>query len=58
MSDFSDWRDVKAKAREIDPRWDDADRVAQRALMREQMLALVGGARSVSTSPEVGPRVS
>ncbi|WP_213009376.1 hypothetical protein [Paractinoplanes toevensis] len=34
MSDFTDWRDVKAKAREIDPHWHDADRVEQRALMR------------------------
>jgi hypothetical protein len=39
MSGASNWRDVKAKAREIDPSWDTPERRARRAAMREQMLA-------------------
>ncbi|GIF24182.1 DNA-binding XRE family transcriptional regulator [Actinoplanes tereljensis] len=54
MSDFTDWRDVKAKAREIDPHWDDADRLEQRALMREQMLASISGARLADIRKQLG----
>ncbi|WP_405092383.1 helix-turn-helix domain-containing protein [Micromonospora sp. NBC_01392] len=45
MTDWANWRDVKAKAREVDPSWDDADRVARRSRLREQMLASVSGAQ-------------
>lgn len=54
MSEFTDWREVKAKARELDPQWDDADRVARRALMREQMLASVSGARLAEIRKKLG----
>jgi hypothetical protein len=34
----TNWRDVKAKARAVDPTWDGAERVARRRRMRGQML--------------------
>ncbi|MEU7770834.1 helix-turn-helix transcriptional regulator [Micromonospora taraxaci] len=45
MTGGVDWRDVKAKAREIDPSREHPDRVARRAQQREQMLASVSGAQ-------------
>jgi hypothetical protein len=42
---MTNWRDVKAKACTIDPLWNSADRVAQRARIREEMLASVSGAQ-------------
>jgi DNA-binding XRE family transcriptional regulator len=45
MSSASNWRDVKAKARAVDPEWDNPQRVARRGGMREQMAASVSGAR-------------
>jgi hypothetical protein len=45
MSSESHWRDVKAKARAIDPEWDHPKRVVRRGRIREQMLASVGAAR-------------
>ncbi len=39
MTEASNWRDVKARARAADPTWDGAERVARRQQMREQMLA-------------------
>ncbi|WFE33696.1 helix-turn-helix transcriptional regulator [Micromonospora sp. WMMD975] len=45
MTDWANWRDVKAKVREVDPSWDDSDRVARRGRLREQMLASVSGAQ-------------
>ncbi|MEV0129003.1 hypothetical protein AB0H83_11165 [Dactylosporangium sp. NPDC050688] len=44
MTEASNWRDVKARARAADPIWDGAERVARRQQMREQMLALVNRA--------------
>jgi hypothetical protein len=45
MNEPSNWRDVKAKARDADPEWDAPERVSRRALMREQMLASISGAQ-------------
>jgi DNA-binding XRE family transcriptional regulator len=39
------WREVKAKARRIDPTWDTPDRAAHRARIRDDMLAAVSGAQ-------------
>lgn len=39
MSDTVSWRDVKAKARVVDPRWDSSERTARRREMRERLLA-------------------
>jgi hypothetical protein len=57
MTEATNWRDVKAKARAADPTWDSAERVAWRQQMREQMLASVSGAqwpRSGSSSARLG----
>jgi len=37
----TNWRDVKAQARAIDPERDNAERVERRADMRREMLASV-----------------
>ncbi|WFE38399.1 helix-turn-helix transcriptional regulator [Micromonospora sp. WMMD998] len=54
MTDWANWRDVKAKAREVDPSWDDADRVARRGRLREQMLASVSGAQLAEIRKQLG----
>lgn len=54
MSEASNWRDVKAKARAADPTWDSAPRVARRAELREQMLASVSGAQLAEIRRKVG----
>jgi DNA-binding XRE family transcriptional regulator len=54
MSTASNWRDVKATARAIDPAWDTAERVAQRARMREEMLASVSGAQLAEIRKQLG----
>src|SRR5919197_5140983 len=54
MSSGADWRDVKAKARELDPTWDEPDRVARRGRMREQMLASVSGAQLAEIRKQLG----
>lgn len=54
MSTASNWRDVKARARDADPDWDSADRVARRAEMREQMLASVSGAQLAEIRKQLG----
>jgi DNA-binding XRE family transcriptional regulator len=54
MSTESTWRDVKAKAREADPEWDSAARVARRARMREEMLASVSGAQLAEIRKQLG----
>lgn len=41
MTGSANWRDVKAKARALDPHWDDSDRVARRQQMRTEMVAAV-----------------
>ena len=45
MSEPTRWRDVKARARAADPTWDTEDRTTRRAVVRQQMLALVSGAQ-------------
>jgi DNA-binding XRE family transcriptional regulator len=54
MTEASNWRDVKARAREIDPTWDSADRVARRAHMRQEMLAAVSGAQLADIRKQLG----
>ncbi|GAB3065397.1 helix-turn-helix domain-containing protein [Micromonospora schwarzwaldensis] len=54
MTDWANWRDVKAKAREVDPSWDDADRVARRSRLREQLLASVSGAQLAEIRKQLG----
>ncbi|MEH1167676.1 helix-turn-helix transcriptional regulator [Micromonospora sp. CPCC 205539] len=54
MSGGVDWRDVQAKAREIDPAWEHPDRVTRRARQREQMVASVSGARLGEIRKQLG----
>lgn len=54
MSTPSNWRDVKAKARAIDPEHDSEERVARRAQMREQMLASVSGVQLAEIRKQLG----
>jgi DNA-binding XRE family transcriptional regulator len=54
MSTGSNWRDVKAKAREADPEWDNPDRVGRRSRMREEMLASVSGAQLAEIRKQLG----
>jgi DNA-binding XRE family transcriptional regulator len=54
MTDYVNWRDVKAKARAIDPERDSAERVAQRQQMRERMLASVTGVRLAEIRRQLG----
>ena len=54
MNESSNWRDVKAKARALDPSWDSNERVARRRQMREQMLASVSGAQLAEIRQHLG----
>jgi DNA-binding XRE family transcriptional regulator len=54
MSTAANWHDVKAKARTVDPQWDNPDRVARRGRMREQMLASVSGAQLAEIRKQLG----
>ena len=54
MTEATNWRDVKAKARAADPNWDSAERVARRQQMREQMLASVSGAQLAEIRQQLG----
>jgi DNA-binding XRE family transcriptional regulator len=54
MTDAVRWEDVKAKARAIDPTWDNDERVAQRREIREQMLASVSGAKLAEIRHQLG----
>jgi DNA-binding XRE family transcriptional regulator len=54
MTEAANWRDVKAKARAIDPTWDSTERVARRKQMREQMLAAVSGAQLAEIRQQLG----
>ncbi|GHJ10208.1 hypothetical protein TPA0907_45750 [Micromonospora humidisoli] len=54
MSNGSDWREVRAKAREIDPSWDDPERVTRRGRFRERMLASVSGAQLADIRRQLG----
>jgi hypothetical protein len=50
MTEFTDWRHVKTKARALDPGWDGADRAERRRQMREQMLASVSEAHPAASA--------
>ncbi|RZU50524.1 hypothetical protein EV385_2296 [Krasilnikovia cinnamomea] len=39
MTEAANWRDVKVKARAVDPSWDTEERGERRRQMRERMLA-------------------
>jgi DNA-binding XRE family transcriptional regulator len=54
VSAASNWRDVKAKAREADPQWDAVERVQRRVRMREEMLAAVSGAQLAEIRKQLG----
>jgi DNA-binding XRE family transcriptional regulator len=54
MTEPANWRDVKAKARAVDPTWDNNERVARRQQMREQMLAAVSGAQLAEIRQHLG----
>jgi DNA-binding XRE family transcriptional regulator len=54
MTDAVNWRDVKAKARALDPTWDGEERVTRRQQMREQMLAAVSGAQLAEIRQQLG----
>lgn len=54
MSKPSNWREVKAKARTVDPTRDSEERVARRARMREEMLASVSGAQLAEIRRQLG----
>lgn len=54
MTEPTNWRDVKAKARATDPAWDDPNRVDRRRQMREHMLAAVSGARLAEIRKQLG----
>jgi DNA-binding XRE family transcriptional regulator len=54
VTEAANWRDVKAKARAIDPTWDSNERVARRRHMREQMLAAVSGAQLAEIRQQLG----
>jgi len=55
MSDTAAWHDVKARARRIDPSWDDAERVTRRGQLRDQMLASINGAQSTGDPADDAP---
>jgi hypothetical protein len=46
VTEFVNWRDVKAKARAADPTWDSPERVEQRHQIHEQMIATIAEAGS------------
>ncbi|MEV0561580.1 helix-turn-helix transcriptional regulator [Dactylosporangium sp. NPDC050588] len=54
MTEASNWRDVKSKARAADPTWDSTERVTRRREMREQMLASVSGAQLADIRKQLG----
>jgi DNA-binding XRE family transcriptional regulator len=54
MSEFTDWDDVKAEARQMDSHWDDPERVERRRQMGAQMLASVSGFRLAEIRKQLG----
>jgi DNA-binding XRE family transcriptional regulator len=54
MNKPTKWRDVKAKARAMDPALDAPERTARRARMREDMLASVSGAQLAEIRKQLG----
>ena len=54
MTEAANWRDVKAKARAIDPTRDSTERTARRQEMRAQMLAAVSGIQLAEIRQQLG----
>jgi DNA-binding XRE family transcriptional regulator len=54
MTEASNWREVKARARAVDPTWDSSERAARRAAMRQEMLASVSGAQLADIRKQLG----
>lgn len=54
MKGASNWRDVKAKIRAIDPEWDSPERVVERAKIRAEMLASISGAQLAEIRKQLG----
>jgi DNA-binding XRE family transcriptional regulator len=54
MSAPSNWRDVKARARALDPEWDSSARAERRVESRGRMLASVSGARLAEIRTQLG----
>lgn len=54
MTGSSNWRDVKARARALDPSWDTVERQDRRAAMRQEMLASVSGAQLAEIRKQLG----
>ncbi len=54
MTETADWRDVKAKARALDPTWDSDERLTRRLQLRERMLATVSGAQLADIRQQLG----
>lgn len=54
MSEMSSWRDVKDRARRIDPDRDSPERVADRGRVREELLSQVNGSRLAEIRRSVG----
>ena len=50
----TNWRDVKAQVRAIDPDRDSAERVERRGRMRREMLASVSGAQLAEIRKQLG----
>ncbi|MGH3569656.1 MAG: hypothetical protein ACRDRH_27315 [Pseudonocardia sp.] len=54
MSQTSSWRDVKDRARRIDPDRDSPERVTDRGRIREELLSRVDGSRLAEIRRSVG----
>lgn len=54
MTESTNWRDVKGKARQVDPTWNTPERVERRGRLREQMLASVSGAQLAEIRKQLG----
>ncbi|MGW0432577.1 hypothetical protein ACWDV4_08535 [Micromonospora sp. NPDC003197] len=54
MSTGSSWRDVKTKARVLDPTWDSEERTQRRAGMRAEMIASVSESRPAEPGEQLG----
>lgn len=54
MSEMSSWRDVKDRARQVDPDRDSPERMADRGRVREELLSRVNGAQLAEIRRSVG----
>ena len=54
MTESSDRREVKARARAADPAWDNDERVVRRRQIRAQMLAAISGGQPAEISRQTG----